>query len=228
MVPPVVRIVAATVLFAVAHSALASRSAKQLAARTVGERAAQVAYRPAYVGLALASSAALAIYGARLPRTEVYRMRGAGGLAFRAGQLLAIAQLVAGIRSVGLARLLGLDTWRAWRTGRPLPAAPVAQGPERGPDSQRLRYAGPFLRSRHPLNFWAVPLFWCTPRMTTRRLAFNLAATAYLALGSLHEEKRLRAAYGAQYERYAASGPAFFVPRLRLAPPAERLAPTPR
>jgi protein-S-isoprenylcysteine O-methyltransferase Ste14 len=77
-----------------------------------------------------------------------------------------------------------------------------------------LRVGGPFLASRHPLNFRAVPVFWCTPHMTTRRLAFSVVATAYLFLGSKHEESRLIAAYGDDYLRYARSGPAFFVPRL--------------
>jgi hypothetical protein len=56
--------------------------------------------------------------------------------------------------------------------------------------------------------------------MTVKLLAFNLAATVYLIVGSWHEEARLRAAYGRPYERYRDSGTPFYWPRLgqRLRP----------
>lgn len=50
--------------------------------------------------------------------------------------------------------------------------------------------------------------------MTSTLFAFNIAATAYMVLGSIHEEARLKAAYGAEYDRYADSGVPFFVPTL--------------
>ena len=66
--------------------------------------------------------------------------------------------------------------------------------------------------SRHPLNFWMVPVIWLWPRMTVKMAAFNVAVTIYLIAGSRHEEARLRAAYGAAYARYQASGASFFLP----------------
>jgi protein-S-isoprenylcysteine O-methyltransferase Ste14 len=48
--------------------------------------------------------------------------------------------------------------------------------------------------------------------MTTSLLAFNTAATIYLAVGSLHEEARLREAFGAEYDAYLNSGVSFYVP----------------
>lgn len=51
--------------------------------------------------------------------------------------------------------------------------------------------------------------------MTTQRLAFNLAATLYLVLGSLHEEQRLRTEYGQAYADYQESGVPFYWPRFR-------------
>ena len=59
-----------------------------------------------------------------------------------------------------------------------------------------------------------LPVLWATPHMTFRRLGFNLVATAYLAAGSFHEERRLARRYGEAYERYRRSAP-FFVPRPR-------------
>jgi hypothetical protein len=207
------RIVAATALFALVHSALASRTVKTGVARRVGQRRVDAFYRPFYVAQSIVTSGALLAYGSTLPRRTVYRLRGPAAWLVRGGQLVAVLELARGIRTVGLARLVGADNLPALLRGDPVPPAPVTQGPERDPRTEGLRFGGPFRRSRHPLNFWAVPLFWCTPHLTTRRLAFNLAATAYLALGSRHEEARLVAAYGEDYLRYAVSGPAFFVPR---------------
>jgi protein-S-isoprenylcysteine O-methyltransferase Ste14 len=212
---PALKTILATAAFALLHSALASRSAKRWAALAAGERNAQMFYRPFYVVQGVLTSVALAGYGLRLPRRTLYRLTGARASIMRGAQAVSAWQLVRGIRAVGFARLTGMDAVRAARAGTPLPEPPVAQGPERDA-SGTLRAGGPFRHSRHPLNFWAVPLFWCTPHLTTRRLAFNVAAAAYLALGSLHEEARLRAAYGSAYRRYASQGPAFFVPRIPL------------
>jgi protein-S-isoprenylcysteine O-methyltransferase Ste14 len=211
--PPSLRLVAATTLFAAVHSTLARRKIKAVVARQVGQHTYDAYYRPFYIAQSVAASVALLGLGLSLPKRTLYRVPPPASLFIRACQALAVVELVLGIRATGLARLTGTDAMRARRQGAPVPRAPVAQGPERDVHTGELRVGGPFLVSRHPLNFWAVPLFWCTPHMTTRRLAFSLVATAYLFLGSRHEESRLIAAYGDDYLRYARSGPAFFVPR---------------
>jgi protein-S-isoprenylcysteine O-methyltransferase Ste14 len=48
--------------------------------------------------------------------------------------------------------------------------------------------------------------------MTTNLLAFNAVATIYFVVGSLHEEARLRDAYGEDYDAYLNSGISFYVP----------------
>jgi protein-S-isoprenylcysteine O-methyltransferase Ste14 len=55
---------------------------------------------------------------------------------------------------------------------------------------------------RHPLYTGGLLLIWFTPVMTTSLLAFNLAATVYLYIGSIFEERRLLAAHGDEYEAY--------------------------
>ena len=129
----------------------------------------------------------------------------------RFAQALTVPLLISGVRAVGLARLTGFRSISS--RGSASQCGPVAQGPELDEATGRLTTGGAFRRSRHPLNLAALPVFWATPRMTTRRLAFNLAATLYLLLGSLHEERRLLRAYGERYEAYRRSGVPFFFPR---------------
>ncbi len=56
--------------------------------------------------------------------------------------------------------------------------------------------------------------------MTVNRLTLATLATAFLALGSVHEETRLRAAYGHAYDRYRHEVP-FLLP-----PPRPRPSPS--
>ena len=209
----IIKAAIATLAFGAVHSALASRSAKRIAAVLVGKERSEATYRVAYVGQGLLTFAALVAYCANLPRHTIYQVRGPAAFLLRAGQAAGVVQLLAGLRQVGLKRWSGVERLQAWQKGKKLPLAPVAQGPEMSEDGQ-LTAGGPFRWSRHPLNFAAVPLFWLTPHMTTRRLAFNAAGTAYLMLGSMHEESRLRAAYGDDYQRYLQSDVPLFWPTL--------------
>ncbi|MGZ8938775.1 MAG: methyltransferase family protein [Limisphaerales bacterium] len=102
---------------------------------------------------------------------------------------------IAAVRQIGFTRVSGInsllgDTGSAERE-------PEAQGP-----ALDSTITGPFRFSRHPLNFLAIPLIWLAPRMTRNRLAFNCAASLYFVVGSLHEEKRMREAWGILYDEY--------------------------
>ena len=72
--------------------------------------------------------------------------------------------------------------------------------------------AGAFRFSRHPGNLGALGFFLFLPRMTANRATLTALVALYVVLGSLHEEHRLRTAYGAAYERYRRSVP-FLIPR---------------
>ena len=212
---PASKMACATAAFALLHSALASRAAKQAATAIAGERQVQAGYRLFYVGQSFLTFFGLLAYGSRLPTRTLYRVDGRAGLVLRLGQAAGFAHLLAAARPTGLLRLAGWRNLQAYRRHMPIPREPVAQGPEEGPDGV-LQVAGPYRWSRHPLNFTGMPILWLTPHMTTRRLAFNLVSSAYFIIGSLHEEVRLRAAYGERYQRYQRNGVPFFWPR----PPA--------
>lgn len=204
-----VKMALATLAFAAVHSALASRKAKDVAGRVVGEERRDAAYRIAFVGQSLVSFTALAAFGASLPNTTVYRVTGPVAWLIRLGQITGALQLLAGLRAVGFRRWSGLRNLAAYLAGKPMPPGPAAQGPEMAEDG-RLTVDGPYRWSRHPLNFAGLPMIWLTPHMTTRRLAFNVVGTVYLALGSKHEEARLEVAYGDAYRAYVGSGVPFF------------------
>jgi methanethiol S-methyltransferase len=209
-----VKFALATLAYAVLHSLLASDSVKQMTARVVGERTYRGLYRLFYTIQALCTFGLLLVYGASLPRRLLYRIQGRPALLLRAGQLCGLLWAVWAAREVGIARLAGLTPFMAWLKQAKIANNAVAQGPELT-QAGNLSAGGPFQWSRHPLNFAPLVLFWLTPKMTTRRLAFNLVSTLYLLMGSWHEELRLRAAYGVLYEKYQRSGVPFYWPRPR-------------
>lgn len=203
---------AAIAAFGLVHSALASLPAKRAARRLAGDRLRNGLYRPLYLGQSIAATALLAAYVRRLPDRELYRARGPVAAVLRAGQAAGLAYMAWGAFSVGLPRLTGMAGLRALLAGDPDPPREFeAQGPAPGGDGS-MRVVGPFRHSRHPLNLSPLPVFWLQPRMTANLLAFNLAATAYLVLGSRHEEHRLRETYGKAYGRYRRGGTPFFLP----------------
>ena len=205
------QVAAATAVFGVVHSALASRAAKRAAAGLFGERNRNGLYRVLYIGQSLATFAFLAAYIRRQPGRELYHVRGPLALVMHAGQIVGVVCATSAAQQVGIRRILGLESFLAWLGDGPVPPEPEAQGPAL--DAEGLsHHAGPFVWSRHPLNFVPVPVFWLWPRMTTNLLAFNAAATAYLVVGSLHEEARLREVFGERYAAYQASGVPFYVP----------------
>lgn len=206
------KVTLATAAFAVTHSVLASRPAKQAATRLFGRRNRNGLYRVLFIAQSAVTFALLAAYIRRLPGRELYRVQGPLAWLMHAGQGGAILYATAAARQVGFRRIVGLESFGCWLGDGPVPPEPEAQGPAF--DDQGKRHGiGPFAWSRHPLNFAPLPVLWLWPRMTTTLLAFNAAATVYLVVGSLHEEVRLRQAYGEAYCAYQRSGIAFYLPR---------------
>jgi hypothetical protein len=205
------KVMAATAAFGAVHSVLASSTAKRAAARVIGERNCNGLYRVFYIGQSLVTFGMLAAYIRRQPIPEVYRVEGPLALLMHAVQAGALVYATSAAGQVGIRRITGLENFLAWLGDGSVPPEPEAQGPAL--DEEGLTHdAGPFAWSRHPLNFAPLPIFWLWPRMTTNLLAFNTAATIYLVVGSLHEEARLRQAFGDGYDAYLYSGVPFYIP----------------
>jgi hypothetical protein len=205
------KVAAATAVFGLVHSALASRTAKRTTASTFGERNRNGLYRIFYIGQSLVTFGLLAECIRRQPSRELYRVEGPLALLMHAVQAGAVVYAISAAEQVGVRRIVGLESFLAWLGEGAVPPEPEAQGPALDFEGQR-RAAGPFAWSRHPLNFAPLPILWLWPRMTTSLFAFNTAATIYLVIGSWHEEARLRDAFGDDYDVYVNSGVSFYVP----------------
>jgi protein-S-isoprenylcysteine O-methyltransferase Ste14 len=211
----------ATTAFAVVHSSLASLAAKEKAAALVGTRNRDGLYRAAYLAQSFVTFGLLVAYISKLPKKEIYRASPKGALLLHAGQGAMLGFLTYAAFSAGVGRLTGFTHLSAWLRGDRVPSFAVAQGPEPA-ERGTLEIRGPFRRQRHPLNFGFLPIFWLASSLTTRRLGFNVAASAYLILGSALEEQRLSKIHGGEYERYRRSGPRFFLPgRTKIQSPSE-------
>lgn len=206
------KVAGATGLFALVHSALASRKAKEVAASVLGERNRNAFYRPFFNTQAVVTSGALAYYIYRQPDQKLYHVQGWPAWLMQAVRLAFLGYGVAAARQIGLSRLLGWPGLKARLSGQNLvPPEPEAQGPAPGL-TEELNAEGPFQTSRHPLNFIGIPILWLSPTMTLKLVLFNTLATSYFWLGSYHEARRLRQAYGEAYRNYEKSGVPFFWP----------------
>jgi methanethiol S-methyltransferase len=212
MFKSIVKIMAATALFAGIHSLLASRAAKIVATKMLSERQRNALYRPFYNAQAVITFGALILYGSKLPDRELYRASGLLAGLMRFGQVVSLLYLIYGARQIGFLRFAGVPNLLAFLRGQAsVPREPEGQGPIIDVNGE-MKATGPFRTSRHPLNFGMVPALWLMPRMTVNLAAFNFVMTVYLIVGSVHEEERLRATYGQAYIDYQRSGINFFVP----------------
>ena len=205
------RVVLICAIWAGIHSLLASRRAKDASTRVAGARARDGLYRLAYNAQSVVTVAWAARRLARLPDRELYEVRPPGSWLFRAGQICSLGVLFSGVRVVGVLEFAGIiPFWRAL-TGRASRPEAEAQGPPMGADGE-METSGAFRFTRHPGNLGAMGFFLLWPRMTVNRATLAALVALYVVLGSMHEERRLRMAYGGAFERYRRKAP-FLIPR---------------
>jgi protein-S-isoprenylcysteine O-methyltransferase Ste14 len=182
--PPLFIFVAFT-LYSALHSVLATRQFKAWVYNrfgTVGQRYYRLIYNIIGVVTLLPILALLAIF----PGDQLFSWP--SPWLFLALSLQAIGALIilVGLLQTGIWTFFGLG----WLFG------------ESQSSEDRLITSGLYGYMRHPLYTGGLLMLWCMPVMTTTLLAFNLAATLYLYIGSLFEERRLVAAFGEEYELF--------------------------
>src|SRR3712207_5889494 len=204
------RIVLVCTALASVHSLLASKTAKDLARWIAGPRYRNGLYRLAFNTKSVLCLAGAAWWFLRLPDREIYRVEAPWSWLFRAGQVASLGVLLSAVRVIGVLDFAGISQLRSLLAGLDPDPEPEAQGPPLDADG-RMVTARPFGLTRHPSNLGALGVFLLFPRMTVNRLTLVVLVALYVVLGSMHEERRLRAAYGEPFERYRRGVP-FLVP----------------
>jgi protein-S-isoprenylcysteine O-methyltransferase Ste14 len=184
-------------LFFAHHSVMARARAKRAIARFVPP----AVERSTYVLVASLAIILLMALWRPLPQI-VWQARGAARVAvlvvFWTGMLIVLAasHMLDGLELFGVRQVL------AHFRGRALPSLPF-----RTPALYRL--------VRHPMMTGMLLSFWAAPTMTQGRLLFAAAMSGYiLAAVKLLEERDLRKALGAEYERYQREVPMLLPIRL--------------
>ena len=204
------RVVGICALWALIHSVLASKQVKDLTCRIAGSRYRDGLYRFTFNAQSVVLLFWAAWRFARLPDRELYHVRSPWSWLFRASQAASLGLLLSGVRVMGTLDFAGIKSLRDLLTGKDVRPAPEAQGPPIGAGDEVVR-AGAFRLTRHPGNLGALGFFLFLPRMTANRAVLLVLVALYVVLGSMHEEYRLRASYGAAYERYRGAVP-FLIP----------------
>lgn len=207
------RIVLVCTAWAAIHSLLASKPVKDFTRRIAGYRYRNGLYRFAFNAKSVLLLAWATYWFLRLPDREIYRVRAPWSWFFRVGQAASLGVLLSAVRVIGVLDFAGISQLRSFLAGRDPDPEPEAQGPPVGVDGQ-MATAQPFRFTRHPSNLGALGVFLFFPRITVNRVTLTVLVALYAILGSLHEERRLRVAYGEPFEQYRREVP-FFVPRLR-------------
>lgn len=196
----------ATITFAATHSLLASLAVKTRVRTLVGERTTDGLYRFGFCGIAVLSLIGMMRAIWNLPDRTLYRVRGFRRNVIIFGQIVVAAVLIETNRRNQFERVTGIGHVQDLLAGRPIRPPAVAQHPL--PDGERLEgWGGPFRLSSHPNNYGVLMLYLLFPTMTVKWAAVGVVTVVYMVLGLLHEDHRLRHAYGDRYERYRQSVP---------------------
>jgi protein-S-isoprenylcysteine O-methyltransferase Ste14 len=103
--------------------------------------------------------------------------------------LYALVMFIGGLRVYDLQAFLGFRQWRDYRSGRTYTAPSLKK-------TGILRYV------RHPWYSGGIAFLWSLPELTDVTLITRSILTAYLIVGTLLEERKLRHSLGEPYRSY--------------------------
>jgi protein-S-isoprenylcysteine O-methyltransferase Ste14 len=179
---PVVINAALFTVFALHHSIMPRRGAKEWLARMLpGE-----AERTLYVWVSSVLLVVLCLLWRPVPGV-VYEVRGAWAWLLYTVQLAGIGLTIRASGKLDVLELAGIRQVHGARKARP-------------PTPLQMR--GPYTLVRHPVYLGWIMLVFGAPNMTANRLSFAVISTLYLAIAVLFEERSLEQAFGASYREY--------------------------
>jgi len=203
--------------WAVLHSFLASRTAKDRARELFGP-SVRVWYRFAFVAVAVVTLAPTAVMLFVLPDAPLYSVPSPWRWIMKAGQAVSAVLLVWTVLQTRPMRFTGVEQLLQWyrsrRDGRKEESR--TEGPEHGdtntcaasgrgsqaPGKPRLVQRGLYGLVRHPMYLFSLPVMWLAPVMTVNRLTLYALISLYFFVGTFHEEKLLIAEFGDDYREY--------------------------
>ncbi|MCB0113463.1 MAG: isoprenylcysteine carboxylmethyltransferase family protein [Caldilineaceae bacterium] len=188
-------LIAAAVLYALAHSLSAARFFKAWGRRHLP--GFDRWWRFVYNVLALVTLLPVLWLMVTLPDRWLYVIDPPIALLMQLGQFLSVVGLATAVLQSNPLYFLGL-------------AQLMGDVEERG---DTLVTTGFYAYMRHPLYVFSIFILWFSPTMTVNQFVVYVLATIYFYVGSVHEEHRLVRTFGLEYERYRRS-----VPWLRLFP----------
>lgn len=187
----------AVLIWGVVHSLTASLGAKDWARRRLGDVGMRF-YRIAYNLFSVISFAPILWLMAVLPDRPLYRIPTPWLYLSLAGQFAAVIILLAGVLHTDTLSFVGL---RQLFTEK-----------ER---SSQLVTRGLYRWVRHPLYTAGLLFVWLSPVMSLNSLVVAIAATVYIAVGAMFEERKLEREFGAAYVQYKAATP-MLIPGLKF------------
>ena len=156
-------------LYGLLHSLLAGTPAKALAERWFGQ-AGKRFYRIFYVMVVTVTFIPVLGLILLLPDRRIYTIPFPWLLFTGALQFLALGGLLLAFRNISTTSFLGIRQ---------------ALDPSETNRQYPLVETGVFRYTRHPLYLFSILILWLVPIMTWNILAFNLAATAYMMIGTI-------------------------------------------
>ncbi len=177
--------------FAVTHSWLAGQTVKDNIYKLVGERRYYGFYRIGYNVLAIVTLIPVFAVIFLFPHPILWHINGDFTFVLFAVQGIGATGVIVALLQTDIWRFAGIRQVLHYFENKPLPLV-----------NESLRTDGLYQFVRHPLYLFSLLVIWPINPMTDALFVFNVAATVYLLIGSLVEERRLRMIFGQQYEAY--------------------------
>jgi protein-S-isoprenylcysteine O-methyltransferase Ste14 len=183
-------------IYAVLHSFLASRTAKDWAKSRFGQKPFERSYRLFFNFIGVVTLIPVLALAAVLPDQPFYSVPMPWRLAFLAGLVVAVFILAAALQ-----RTDALDF------------AGIKQLVEK-PAALPLVTTGIYRWVRHPLYTGSMLFLWLIPEVSQNHFALNVAFTLYFVIGAIFEERKLERFFGKAYADYKKRTP-MFIPFVR-------------